>query len=272
MKKISIDSAIQPKSLSESARTQLTDQLYAVHARIFDGVDKAAFRRYVIEPDTVLTKIFLFRNLQQEIVGYLTFQVFQTGITRNGKLRKPYVFRTETGLLKEYRGGAPITPILVRECWKFSLRRGMPEAYFLATPINPVAYAIGYRNAAELYPRPGVPTPDHVLQIMDSLTDSLGLQQASETNSFVKQVGWRVRLDAVRMRRLERSRDAGIRFYLEQNPGFVEGHGMMMLAPATVGNGLRTAGKQAKRMLHGRFRKFVFRSPRVIRPILAAML
>ncbi|MCB9234618.1 MAG: hypothetical protein H6581_23380 [Bacteroidia bacterium] len=265
MKKTSISKGINPKSLSAAAREQLTSQLYAVHAQIFDGVDKESFRAYVIEPATVYSRIFLVKNRREETVGYATFQVYQTEIERNGKLRKPYVFRTEMGVIQEFRGGAPINQALLLEALKFSLLHGIPEAYYMATPINPVAYYLTCRDTAIIYPQPGIETPAHIVAIKDQLSLALNLPQASETNRFVKKVGWIVRMSEAQLLRMQSKDNPWFQYYLQENPDFSRGNGLMWLAPANLKNGVLCLGKMLARKCETQLQKITFSLPRQLR-------
>ena len=136
MKKLAVSPAINPHALTPEAKETLTDELYRVQSEVFSGVDREGFYNYVIAPQTYKTRIYKFQNRQKETVGYITFHVYETRIPKAGKLKTVYVIRTETGVLKAYRGRTPLFPILFRESFKFWFGKGMPEAYFMATPIS----------------------------------------------------------------------------------------------------------------------------------------
>ena len=267
--KLHISKPIDPKKLSPAERDQLAEDLYQVHIQIFDGVDKAPFRNYVIEPDTVCTKLFLVHNRNQELVGYLTFQVYQAEIIRKGKVRKPYIFRTEMGILEAWRGGAPLSRYLFWEAVKFSIRNGLPECYYMATPIHPLPYYLVCRDVKEVYPQPGIATPEHIIQIKEELSRSLQLPAASPTNRFVKKVGWIVRQSPAQQRRTEKSDNAWFQYFLTENPGYTEGTGLLWLAPGTLKNGVLTAARIIKRQLKNPLRGIVRVLPRSLRPVLS---
>ena len=106
---------VDPKTLSQEERDRLADELYAVHTRIFAGVDRAAFGRYVVDSTAERTEIMRHRNSAGEVVGYLAMHVFDRQL--NG--RPTTVLRAEAGLLRDYRGGNAnasfITRVALRE-------------------------------------------------------------------------------------------------------------------------------------------------------------
>ena len=244
-----ISRPIQPEDLAPEELDQLCDSLYPIHDQIFSGVDKANFRKYVLEPPTELTRLFLCRNNDGEIVGYFTFQVYRTEIGTNGRKRSPYVFRTEVGLLPAYRGRSSINRILFWQVCRFMINkfrpwRGFPEAYYMATPINPIAYYLVCRDIARIYPRPDQSIPRHILQISHQLTRSMGLDQEGSMNSLVRKVGWMVRFRPGHAARFSKCSNPAIRYYLRENPRYQEGYGLMWLAPATLNNGISSLWKQ----------------------------
>lgn len=249
MKKLHISKAVVPAQLSRNALDTLTDELYTIHSQIFSGVDKASFRSYVIEPDTVLTKLFLVQNRQNETVGYLSFQVYQPSVMRSNKRHQPYVFRSELGILPAFRGQANLNQILFWEALKFYILKGMPEAYFMATPVNPVAYYLTCRDIALVWPQPDRKTPSHINSIEDELSLSLGIPNVSESNRRVKKVGWVVKMPPAQIRRLTHIRNPWIEYFLKENPGFREGNGLMWIAPASLKNGILSALKMGNRKL-----------------------
>lgn len=60
---------IDPKQLTAHARQQLIDALYSVHCQIFDGVQKTAFAKYVVESKAQQTAIHVHKNAAGAIVG-----------------------------------------------------------------------------------------------------------------------------------------------------------------------------------------------------------
>lgn len=242
-KSFRISPPIDPRTLSAEALDELCAELYAVHNQIFEGVSPEAFRKYVIEPPTVLTRIYCCRSAAGQLVGYFTFQVYQTSYRYRGRLRRPYVFRSEMGVLPAFRGKCGFNRILFRDACRFMLARfrpwrGLPEAWFMATPINPIAYYNVCRDIAEVYPQPQRAMPTRVAIVRKELSKALDLT-ATESEA-VKKVGWIVRMHDIDVRRMARRKNAWVQFYLRHNPGYRQGEGLMWLAPATLRNAFRS--------------------------------
>lgn len=233
MKKLSLSSPIHPMSLSLKKRQELTDRLYKIHSQIFDGVDKEQFRRYVIEPKSDLTRIRLIQSESGQDIGYITFQRF---VVKSGR-RNCRVYRTEVGLLPQYRGNNATFGQLFGECaWDY-IKNGFRRSMFVATPVHPAPYMVANRSLLTMYPRPGQRIPQRVFGIMDQLSDNLGLESGSGETPFVKKVGWIVRNTPTQKERIDNSQEPGIRFYCEQNPMYSHGNGLMILIPFSIANG-----------------------------------
>lgn len=249
MKKIIVSSPIRPDQLTPAAKETLTNQLYTVQNQIFAGVDRASFYRYVIAPNAVYTRIYRFENREGETIGYLAFHIYKIEIEKKGKPKTVYIARTETGVLKSYRGQAPISGLLFKECIRFWFGNGMPEAYFMATPIYPAPFLHAQRGFAELYPRQGEETPAHIQQIQRQLTLSLGLVSPASLSQSVIKVGWIVRQDKSQRKSWEASKDPAVQYFLQLNPHYAQGHGVMILSPGSVRNIVRSAGKLVRNYL-----------------------
>ncbi len=86
-----------PRELDAQGRTALADDLYAVHGRIFDGVDKASFVKYVIDSRAEHTRVFLHRNAEGALVGYFALHIFE--VTRAGRRRRSFAPRRARSVL-----------------------------------------------------------------------------------------------------------------------------------------------------------------------------
>lgn len=230
------------------ARQAFADRLYHIHSRIFSGVNKARFIRYVVEPPTRITRIYLLQNNGGEDVGYLTFQQFEVE-TRSGK---GHVYRTEVGLLPAYRGNNTTLRVLGWEITKAYVRAGFRRSWFLATPIHPNPYCVIYNQGLQVYPNPLRETPAHVLNIMDQLSAVLNISGTGTGLPFQKQVGWIVQYSPDSLRRVRNRTDIASRFFLSQNPDFHQGHGMITLVPVNPVQGLRLIGNACRRLFRKR--------------------
>src|SRR5690606_29862555 len=77
MPSIATSKIIVPNQCSTSERQQITEDLYAVHCHIFDGVEKASFAKYVVESKATQTAIHVHKNEAGVLVGYFAWHVFE---------------------------------------------------------------------------------------------------------------------------------------------------------------------------------------------------
>ena len=230
IKAIHTSKPIDPKALSADSKANLVNQLYHIHCQIFDGVDRDQFCRYVVDPPTLSTRIRFFRNTNGENVGYITTQIFETKVQKDGYVTKPLVYRTEVGILPEYRGNNIVLRTLLWDCLRGYVRSAKRESWFLATPIHPNPYCVAAKQMYEMYPKPGIDTPQHVKDMMEELSHSLGLEPTGNS-TLQRKVGWIVKNRPERRCQPEQSTNPFVQYYLQQNPTFREGTGMMMVIP-----------------------------------------
>ena len=234
--------------MSSQDRQDLSERLFAVHSKIFEGVQKEQFIRYVIEPETRVTKIYLLQNAEGLDVGYITFQQFHARLDRGSR----NVFRTEVGILPAYRGHNVSMRLLSREITKAYFKSGCKRSFFLATPIHPNPYCAALRSGVSVYPHPKKETPSRVLELMDKLSAALNISQVGVHSRYEKEVGWIVRENPAKRARVLARTDPASRFYLEQNPDYHLGNGMMMVIPVHPLQGIRVLAAFARRALRRR--------------------
>ena len=220
---------LYPAKMSNTDKNHLTDRLFTIHKEIFEGVSKEQFRKYVIEPDSRLTRIRVYKDREGNEVGYLSFQVFETGKRR----RDPLVVRTEVGFLPNFRRYNITLPTLIKDAVKYQLSTLGRKAYFLATPVHPTPYRLGLAQLPEVWPRPDQPTPESIQAVFNQLTNALKIQKSETGSRFTCKVGWKVKESQVLKDRIMSRKDPVTRFYLEHNPDYTEGNGLLMLVPLT---------------------------------------
>lgn len=246
---------ILAKNLTLEQKEGLTDRLFAIHDQIFDGVSREDLRRYVIEPNSKLTKIWFFLNDAGQEVGYITFQVFETGSRR----ADPMVYRTEVGMLPAYRGNNAAMKVLFWQCALSYIQSLFQTSYFLATPIHPNPYCAASKGTKHFYPRPNQETPAPILEVMKTLSERLGIQGGITDRPFEKHVGWIVRNSPEQRRKLETSIDPLVQFYLKENPDYAQGKGLMILIPICFANGFYGVGKMGRKMIRRMIKKLSLR-------------
>lgn len=232
MPRIASTEVIVPKSLPLEERQRLTDALYAVHQQIFDGVEREAFAKYVVESKAEQTWIQVHKNDAGDIVGYFAMHVFEKPL--NGV--KTAVFRAEAGSLRAYRGSNTNTRFGLALVLKYLLRHPGRPAYYLGSLVHPSSYSVFAKYCGDVWPRREQPVPADLLAFMDGLATEFGLEKVDPAHPLLRQVGWRTRESDVEREYWRQCDKPAARFFIEANPGYVDGHGLVTLVPATASN------------------------------------
>ena len=235
---------IDPKTLSPAAKSSLIDELHATHAAIFDGVSKADFGKYVVNSPAERTRIEVYRA-EGRIVGYFAVHTF----VRTIEGRQWVVVRAESGKLPSHRHGARAR-LMIGEVLRVCARYPRARKAFLGCFVHPSAYVVMGHVAPTMYPHWSKPTPAPVSSLMAGLADEFGLAKVPDaTHEGVRSVGWITRED-------ERSRRSWVQrecemssFYINANPGYVEGHGLLILVPIDFATLIEGSARQLRRSL-----------------------
>jgi CRP-like cAMP-binding protein len=219
---------VVPTSLQGAAHDAFVDALYAVHAEIFDGVDREAFAHYVVDSPAEETRIQVFRDHTDRIVGYFAFHMFR----RTVRGRSAMILRAESGMLREHRGGASMLRFGFGEGMRYVAQNPGTPTYYLGCLVHPTSYHSFCKYLRPVWPSYQSP-PDAALRaLMSELGDSFGLPRVGE-DPLVRHVGWRTRDTEAERAFWQRCDKPDVRFYVEHNPGYGEGHGLLMLVPVT---------------------------------------
>jgi CRP-like cAMP-binding protein/uncharacterized protein (DUF2236 family)/bacterioferritin-associated ferredoxin len=231
-----------PETLDAKAHASLVDALYRVHCEIFDGVSRDNFVHYVIDSPADHTQVLVHRNEQREVVGYFALHQFRRSVRGQPVL----ILRAEMGSLREYRGQANNLQFGVREIGRIvASNRGMPM-YLLGCLVHPSSYYYLAKYAVRMWPHHAQRPDADLLGLMCELGDSFGLEPVGD-DPLVRKVGWRTRDSAAERAFWQRYDKPDVRFYVEQNPGYVEGNGLLTLVPLTPGQiagGLARLGRE----------------------------
>jgi hypothetical protein len=246
MSRIVNTEVIVPKSLSPEARGELIDALYAVHNQIFDGVERQSFAKYVVESKAEHTWVQVHKNEAGKIVGYFAFHIFERQL---GGVPTA-VFRAEAGTLREYRGGNVNARFALALALRYLLKNPGRRVYYLGSLVHPSSYTQFAKYCGEVWPRRDVQTPVEVQSLMEELASEFGLEMVDEARPLVRKVGWKTRETEAEREYWQHCDKPAARFFIEANPGYVEGHGLVTVVPATAATILgmiRTMGERKLR-------------------------
>lgn len=258
---------VDPKALSATERERLVGELFAAHDRIFAGVSRREFAAYVVDSPARRTRIQVFRAGGQ-VVGYAAFHVFECAIGGRSSL----VLRGEVGLLPAYRRGTRFGWFLARETLGVVVRNPSTPIWGLSCATNPATYRTIARHVDQVWPHWQRPTPPHLQQTMDDLADEFGMRRVSGSASGVYHVGWKTRQDEAEALGWRHTTNPAAQHYVQRNPGYVDGHGMLILVPVT-GMGMVRAclrlvhSKVQRRLRRRRRRRAAMTTPSMLREI-----
>lgn len=229
--KLAAAEMVMPRALTATAKQAFEDELYDLHSRIFRGVDKASFVKYVIDSAAEHTWIQLYRGADGALGGYLAVHIYEREI--DGRMIA--IVRSETGTLRKYRGANLIGGFFAERVIRYRAAHPLRRLYLLGSLVHPSSYSQIARYVDGVWPRQDVETPAEILALMDALGNAFGLDRVDPENALVRKVGWQTIDSHTDRAYWERCERPGVQFFLRENPGYEEGHGLLTLAPLTLG-------------------------------------
>jgi hypothetical protein len=225
MPKIARSDIVVPSQLDLAARQAFIDALYKVHCEVFDGVTRDAFAKYVVESQAEQTWINVHRNNAGEIVGYFALHIFERRLA--GK--PSAIFRAEAGTMRTYRGRDTNTRFGLALALPYLLRHPGRPVYYLGSLVHPSSYSLFAKLFDVVWPSVRHPPPPAVLAFMDDLANSFGLERVNADNPLTRQVHWITRDSEVERNYWRHCDKPAARFFVEANPGYGEGDGLVTL-------------------------------------------
>ncbi|MDH4120313.1 MAG: hypothetical protein OEV94_01220 [Deltaproteobacteria bacterium] len=221
---------MDPQSLEEGERKNLTERLYGVHRQIFDGVGEDRFYSRVVCPPAQRTRILVALD-GSAWVGYHAVHGYRRAVGGRGHT----VFRSEIGLLRPYRGqGLVLQAFAFYEFLRFKLRHPWEQTCFLDTAVHPASYRHGVRGLPGFTPHFRRAPRGKTLAWMNALAESFHLERVNPADPLVVKVGWITREEATDRAFWQGHPDPAVRFFLARNPGYAQGDGLLVWAPITL--------------------------------------
>lgn len=215
-------------AMAPEAREALARELYTVHAQVFSGLDYDGFRNYVVERGAWRTWIYVKHNAAGQLVGYTSIHAFR--VTAGGGPRT--VIRMEAGTLPAHRGRDVTMIYGVLRFLRIWLNHPWRRTCMFAALTHPSSYTFLSHYAPVVYPhvdRPEIPEP--VLREMEELAACFHLDRVDPANPMVRRVDWVTNETEDDRERWRASRRPDTRFYLQMNPGYTQGHGLLTYIP-----------------------------------------
>lgn len=242
---------IRLEDMSHHERERLGDALYPIHQRIFNGVGRAEFQRYVIDSSAERTILQTYVGEGRQLVGYTALHFFERTIGG----RPATIIRSESGLEPAYRGRSIAGSFVIRELFKLLCTRPRQPVFAFACPVHPSSYYTVSRYAVESWPRWDAPTPESIADAMLALADEFALRTVDRERPMIREIGWQTRETCVDHEFWQAHENPHVRYYMDTNPEYRRGRGILMLIPVTLANLYSGAGKMLWRALCRRFRR-----------------
>lgn len=242
---------IDPKALRPAQKQALIAELHAAHAEIFDGVSRQKFAAYVIDSPADRTRVEVFRSAGR-VVGYIAVHTFVREIDG----QRWVVLRAESGKLAGFRRSAN-GALMIREVLRACLRYPGARKAFLGCFVHPSAYLAMGHVAPAIYPHWSKPTPAPIQNAMDLLAADFGLEGVEGGHAGVRKVGWITRESDLDRASWARREDPITRFYLEQNPGYRKGDGLVIFVPLSLRSLVEGSARHLRRGLQRRLSQSV---------------
>lgn len=229
-----------PAHMAPEAKDRFAREIYAVHNRIFEGVPFDRFLTHVVDPPAQQTAIQVFYDENGRLVGYCAFHRY----ARKVQGQPTIVLRAEAGLLPEYRGRAVAHWFGMLGALREKIRHPFTRVVYFGTLVHPSSYRFFCKYFPQVYPRHDTETPAEIASLAEQVADSFQDPPVDPDNPLVRDVGW------VTIQTLESPgfiSAAGLedaRFFEARNPGYSQGHGLVVIVPVTMGNvGRAIAGR-----------------------------
>lgn len=222
---------VEPDKFTEDGKRSLANRMYPLHQRIFDGVNKDTFSKYVINSKAERSAIAIHHNSAGEDVGYCAMHFFE----QESDTQMTCVIRMESGLLPEYRGNNSNIGFIMQQLLRYKIKNPMHKIYYLGTLVHPSSYLLLAKYADKVWPGEHQPTKK-INSIISSAISAFELEPVDPSKPNVVHVGWKTRDSKEDQYKWRESKNPSARRYLDLNPGYMNGHGLVTLAPLTTGS------------------------------------
>ncbi len=222
---------VVPGDLSDRQRLELGKFLYTIHSRIFSGVSEQHFIERVLAPPALRTAVRLFMGPGGSVIGYCAMHTYE----RRADGRHVLALRGEAGLLPEYRGRGATYGFGMMYALREKLAHPFTPVWYLGTLVHTSSYHLFCKYFPRIYPHPEKGFPEPYKSIAVELISSYADPPAGD-DPLVRDVGWiTIETPAERELKLDRGRN-DVRFFVERNPGYPQGHGLVVIAPISLSN------------------------------------
>ena len=218
---------VDAETLSIAEQRHLADKLYIAHKQIFSGPGETRFFDCMFRSGAAATRIRIYRRRNKDVVGYAAIHRYRLTVLGASVT----VFRAEAGLLPGYRAHGRTFAFYIRELVKYKLQHPSEPMYYLGMLVHPSSYVAFARFFKHVFPKHDQEIPDKEYRFMLALAEEFGVPPVDQSDPLIRDVGWTTR-QAKHF--WETSKDTDIAFFRQRNPGYHQGHGLLVLVPISL--------------------------------------
>ena len=226
--------------LAPAEREDLSARAYAIYAAYKRDVDRATFQRAFLSDDA--TRVALFHGEDGAFAGFATAAIDRV----DSAAQRLAVYSALLFIDTHYSGVGPASLFAIKEALRFKLREPRTPLAYMGVVTSPASYRMFAATMPTFYPARGAAVPPGAARAMRDAARARGLTFVDEERLLVRGLGAPRYPERLRGAATLRD-DPDARFYLDRNPAFDEGVGMLIWVPLTLGNLL---GALARRVQH----------------------
>jgi hypothetical protein len=216
---------IRTDTLGEPERWELVRAIHPIHSEVTEGVSVQALYDYV---DAGAEEAFLglVEDADGETVGFMTLHLMDVELDG----RPSIVLRAAPFMRSDVIGGGPTSVFALWSVLHIERRwPGRPMVFF-SQMVSPAPYAMTAKFV-RTYPGPDAPTPAAIERLRDVLIERFGYEPVPD-RPWITRGFARPPADF----RLRRTSNPYVRFFLDRNPDFMEGHALTVVVPLDARN------------------------------------
>jgi hypothetical protein len=220
-------------SLPQEKQRQLLTEIHSVYQEVFDGLPLEQYIESKLSLPTKRIELHLVRDETKKLVGYNLILFFEEKIDH----RRVAFIRSEAAMLPNVRGANRLSLIAIIDSLKHKLRHPTRESYFASMMISPSGYQSLSKLAKIAYPRHNETIPSHIERLRAWFIEFFKMRHPQKTNN-----PWLVESPLSPKETPEQQAawrehpSPHVRFFLEQNPHYLEKQGLLFFIPLTWHN------------------------------------
>jgi CRP-like cAMP-binding protein len=237
------------RGLSSGETRALLEQLYPAHKRIFASDDRAGFEHHILKPAADRARLLVLERPDGAAAGYCGSYLYRLEVGG----RRVAAWSTPMAVDRAWRGRTGAGIWLTRSFLRLAAERRSEALYMVNALVHPSSYIAMERQFANLHPHWERPMPPAVAGVLEAYGARLGLAPICPARPWVRAVGGVTRDTPPERDFWLRSSRGAVRFFLSNNPGYGQGHGLLAAARIGAADAARSvarlAGIQARRRL-----------------------